>query len=344
MSLKSQLVFIKKLESFYRSGTPTLEIFNSLVGSEPGIGRRQSYNLIIEEIKNGSSLAAALEKEGELLDPVYIRLIHVGERSGKLDSVLKHIIELITSIIDVRRKTIAVSIYPAAILITYLLVFSILFFGVVPAMASFMLQYNMTPPLIMLAFLGVKKMLFSPLGCCMVPISIALVGVFFYIYLNLDVIAMLRSRFLLLIPGFGHLEKYNNMFAYIYTMKICYESGLSPLESTELSAHNVSNHYLFDKFAKVYEYVNNGDDISTAFRKSELFDFTMVDFVKVGEGSGRLDESYTEILRMLDEKMKVTIAIMIGMVKPLGILLGLIFLLGIFGMLGLVLFSVFKKL
>jgi len=242
------------------------------------------------------------------------------------------------------KKIISASLYPIAIVATYLFVFSILIFFMIPAITDFMIKFNFDPPFFLMWVAQLKGLCCSPLSLCACPFAIALITIAIYIFINIDFLAGFRSIVMLYIPGFGRLEKLKNMYAYFFTMKVCYESGLSALEATELSTHNITNDHLFDRYAEINEYVNEGDNISSSLNKSNLFDFDIIDLVRVGEESGRLEESYKEIIELLDDKIKTTVAIMIAMVKPLGIVFGLLFLLGVFGTVFLIVFSAFMKI
>jgi type II secretory pathway component PulF len=344
MNLKKQFLFVKKIESFYKSGKPLLEIFNSLSQTEPNATLRRGYTSIASELREGSSLFQALSKQDDILDHVYVKLIQIGETSGKLDEVLNEILELQRSLIAVRKKIVAASIYPVLLLGIYVFIFALLIVVIIPALAGFMLKYGQQPPAILMGFLFLNKLVFSPPALCAAPFAILLLSVMLYIFLNVEELSWFRSRAMLFIPGFGRLDRFKNMYAYIFTMKICYDAGLSPLNATELSAHNVSNVHLFENYAEIYDYVNKGDNLSTAFMKTNLFNHDIIDLVRVGEESGKLEEAYKEIISIIDEKIQTTIAVMVAMIKPLGVAFGFFFLCSIFATVFVIIFSILGKI
>lgn len=343
MNLRKQFIFTKKLESLYKSGKPLTETFELLSRNEPNKDLRNIFTDIASEIKSGSSLSAALEKN-DILDEAYSRLIHVGEVSGRLDIVLGHILELQGSLMNIRKKIIGASIYPVVLLSVYALLLFIILFILVPTLVGFMSKFNADVPPLLLIVSEVQRFIFFPSTLIALPMFILLCFLMLYIYLNIDSLSKLRGRLLLFIPGFGRLDRLKNMYAFIFTMKVCYESGLSALESSELSVHSVNNSYLFDLFADVYRDIKNGDNISRALMKTQLFNYDMIDLISVGEETGKLEESYKEVVKLIDEKINITIAVMIAMIKPMGVLLGLLCLGGIFAGVISILVSAFSRI
>lgn len=343
MNLKKQLTFFKKIDFLYKGGRPIAEIFDSLAKTEKGIFLKGVFRDISEEIKAGSSLTKALEVDDDLIDESYRRLIHIGEKSGRLDESLKHIISLISALIDMRRKVIGAMLYPCALIGVYFSVFVLIFFVVLPLLIEFMAKSGLKLPGYLTVIVGFKNLIFSSFGCCGIPIALVIIGLFVYIYLNLGILDYFRSRLLLFIPGFGRLDKLKNLYFYLFTLKICYDSGVTNVEATELAALNVSNHYILDKLAVVNELVKNGRSIHDALQASGQIDFELIDIVRVGEEAGKLHDSYEEVIRILDDRIKMTIIIMVGLVKPLGIVFGILMLAGIFLSIGLILFGVLSS-
>jgi len=335
MSLKKQYLFIKKLEALYRTNRSLALTIESLSKNEPNAFVRRSFAKISEEIKAGSSLSAALEKS-DVLDDVYCKLIQVGETSGKLDKVLTQILELIDNLIQLRRKIISTAVYPVAVVAVYYLLAHVFFLIVIPMLVNFMKNSIVGVP----PFLQVVTTVINPFSCCCcVPVFLMLIAVGIYVFININTLAYLRGMIMVFIPGFGHLDKLKNMFSYIYTMKICYESGMSVFDAAELSSYNLTNEYLAVKFDCIPDYINRGDTIADAIASTRLFNFDMIDIIRVGEESGTLDESYGEVIRLINDKVNLIIAFIVGMMKPLGIVIGLLMLAAFFICLGaLVLF------
>lgn len=339
MSLKKQYLFIKKLESLYRSSKSLASSIDMLVANEKNGFLRRSFKKIADDIRAGSSLHAALQKH-DFIDETYLGLIKIGEVSGKLDTVFLQILDLLDNLINIRRKVIGASVYPLAVISVYAVVISVFMFVVVPMIVDFMRTYDVEVPSVLEMYVSFV----TPVNCCVCsPIFVLMLGIFYYIYINIDAISMFRSFTFLFVPGFGQLDKCKNLFSYIYTMKISNEAGVSVIEAAELSSYNVTNVYMSDVFYNAYKRIRDGQLVSESLNQTKYFNYEMIDLIRVGEESGTIEEAYKEIIKMIDDKIKLIIAIMIGMVKPLGVVLGLIMLMGIFIFIGVIIFSILAK-
>ncbi|MEW5818993.1 MAG: type II secretion system F family protein [Cyanobacteriota bacterium] len=339
MSLKKQYLFINKLESLYRTNRSLALTIEKLSQHEPNAFLRGAFKKISEDIKAGSTLAAALERSN-VVDEVYCRLIQIGEKSGRLDSVLKQIQELIDNLIQVRRKVLSAAIYPMAVIGVYFVIGNIFFLVIIPMLLNFFTKFGNDPPFFLKAITAIA----NPFNCCCCgPVLILIAAAGVYMFVTLDAIAYIRGMIFVFVPGFGQLDKLKNMFAYIYTMKICYESGMSIYESADLSTYNVGNEYLAQIFDEVPVHIKNGDTITDAINKTKLFNFEMIDIIRTGEDSGTLDESYVEVIRLINDKINTIVTIMIGLVKPLGLIIGLLFLIAFFVGLGVLIISVLSS-
>lgn len=339
MSLRKQYVIIKKLEALYRTDKSIASSLEMIASGERSPFIKSSFKKIAEEVKNGSSLAAALDKH-YVVDDVYCRLIKVGEQSGKLDVVLQQIITLLDNLIIVRRKVIAASLYPLGLIGAFTGVFVVIMTVIVPLLINFFKKFDMEPPGVIL-FMDTIVNPFS--CCCALPLVLFILAAGIYIYLNIDAISMFRGFLFIWVPGFGRLDKLKNIYTYAFTLKICYEAGLTLYEAAELAAENVSNAYMSDRFYAVYDRLKSGSDLATAVNSVSYFNYEMIDLLKVGEETGKIDETLAEIIKIIDEKIRTTVAIMMAMIKPLGLIMGVIFLIGIFVLIGILLFSVLVK-
>jgi len=324
MNLKKQYLFTKKLQSLYKSGKPIAESVLYLTQNEANRQLRNIFKKIYSEIKEGKMLYQAMLPYQDIFGDTYIRLITVGETSGKLDEVLERILNWQKKTIDINRKVISASVYPIILVLFYIFFLLMVFVGIFPAIADFMTRFNLSPPTFLAMTVNIRNALFQPVNCLVIPIGILLTVLIIYIWLNIEYLDTLRGKLILLIPGFGRLNKLNNLINYFFVLKMCYDAGLSTYESIELAVNNLNNAHIYNKFFKVTKYIENGENIFSVINKTGLVDFEILDLIRTGEESGTVDESYKTIIELLEERINTTLAIMIALIKPLGILFGIL--------------------
>jgi general secretion pathway protein F len=85
-------IFLRQLALLLGAGL-TLEAALQILGEDVGKGLSSFANGLRASISAGESFADALARHSSIIDPTYVAMVRVGEASGKLDVVLRAIVE-----------------------------------------------------------------------------------------------------------------------------------------------------------------------------------------------------------------------------------------------------------
>jgi general secretion pathway protein F len=85
-------IFLRQLALLIAAGL-TLEAALQTLGEGAGKGLAGFANGLRASISAGESFADALERQSSIIDPAYVAMVRVGEASGKLEVVLRAIVE-----------------------------------------------------------------------------------------------------------------------------------------------------------------------------------------------------------------------------------------------------------
>ena len=114
-------------------------------------------------------------------------------------------------------------------------------------------------------------------------------------------------------------------------LNILIESGIQIIDAIDISSKVIDNEIVYKKLSISREYISRGNSISYSISKSEIFSNTFISMIKIGEESGRLDDTlkvtndfYSEELNIkIDKAMKLAepmITVIIGLVIGLFII------------------------
>ena len=103
------------LEQLTRAGVPILEGLADLRDGEENPTFRDIVTGVIEAIEGGNSFSQALALYPRIFDEVFVSLIRVGERSGKMSEVLVDITETLKWQDELMAKAKKIMTYPAVI-------------------------------------------------------------------------------------------------------------------------------------------------------------------------------------------------------------------------------------
>src|SRR5215472_11267033 len=85
-------IFLRQLALLVGAGL-TLEVALQTLGEDAGKALGRFVNAVRSSISAGDSFADALERHSAVIEPAHVAMVRAGEASGKLDAVLRAIVE-----------------------------------------------------------------------------------------------------------------------------------------------------------------------------------------------------------------------------------------------------------
>ena len=108
--------FARTGHTLVASGVPLLQTLEITAKAIDNVYIEMSLKAAIEKVKGGKALSDSIEKDPNFLDLVP-KMIHIGEQSGSLESMLDKVAEYYEKEVDQQIKTISTIIEPAMMVI-----------------------------------------------------------------------------------------------------------------------------------------------------------------------------------------------------------------------------------
>jgi general secretion pathway protein F len=130
---KDITLFTRELATLLSAGLPLDRSLKVLLAIFPeGTALNALVERILEQVKGGSQLSAALEAEGGLFPKLYVSMVRAGEAGGALESVLERLADYLERSQALRASVLTALIYPAILLGVAVLSLLVLLTFVVP--------------------------------------------------------------------------------------------------------------------------------------------------------------------------------------------------------------------
>ena len=142
-----KLMFTRHLGVMLRSGIPLAEAISTLEEQTKGKSFQEVLHQILQQINNGQTLAKALSLYPHVFDSLYINLIEIGEKSGKLEENLDYLALHLSKNYEFRKKIQGAMLYPAIVLLSTLIIGLGLSFFVLPKLVDLFASLDVTLPL-----------------------------------------------------------------------------------------------------------------------------------------------------------------------------------------------------
>lgn len=321
--------FTRQLSSMIQTGITLLESLSIIRKQTTKPEMQRVVDDIIANISEGKSFSESLQNHPTLFTPVYIALIRAAEAGGLLDKILARLAENLEKSEDLKRRIKSAMFYPLIILIAVTGVITVMNVFVIPQLGTLYEQLNLTLPLPTRIVLGISALFtkFSPF-----LIAGVITGIFlFRKFASTETGKKTLDKFKLQIPILGDIVVLSILDEISRTLSLLIGSGASIIEALNITANVSGNVWYTAAIKAAATMVEKGITLSQAFDKQQIFPLTLIQMIKVGESTGRIDESLFRISqyyeRDLDLKIKnLTTALEPIIIVTLGIIIGFIIL------------------
>ncbi|MFH1286970.1 MAG: type II secretion system F family protein [Candidatus Magasanikbacteria bacterium] len=315
VSLTEQVLFAKHLAVMLRSGLTISEaLFVATDSAEKRLKR--ILRKVTLSVQSGNSLAEALAKHPKDFSDMFVSIVSAGEQGGSLEQNLLHLSLQLDKERKIHAKIKGAMVYPMVVLIAAF----ILGMG----MAFFVL------PQIVPMFTGLRiELPFTTRGLIWFASLMETHGVVISLLIFLGAIGLswlLKRKFsrpfthavLLRLPIMKPIVRGSNLMRFSLVLGTLLKSGLTVDEALMITERTVSNYYYQRAFKDILKHVQKGGKISQRLEKHKnLFPPMVVNLVRVGEESGKLDETLLYISEFYETEVDESTKSLTTALEPL---------------------------
>lgn len=324
------IVFTKQLVTMLRVGIPMTQVFSILKEQTSQPRLRRLAGIIRDDVEAGASLSAAMAKHPKVFSRLYGSMVEAGETAGTLPEVLDRLLYLIEHEAKVKAEIKTAMRYPIMVVVALVIAFLIMVGFVIPRFSTFFSQQGLELPLPTRICLLMSEFLTS-YGLWLAIATIG-GGLLLHQFLNrTDSGRLLRDRGLLAAPLIGPVLVKAAMTRFASIFAILQASGVLVLDALKILTETVGNAAISAEFEKVRALLEEGHGIAGPLRSARYFSPMLVNMVKIGEESGRLDEMLRHVAEHYDVEISYSIKKMTDAIGPI-LIVSLTFIVGFFAL------------
>ncbi len=294
------------LEQLTRAGVPILEGLTDLRDGEENPTFRDVITGLIEAIEGGNSFSQALGLYPKIFDDVFVSLIKVGEKSGRMSVVLVDITETLKWQDELLAKARKIMMYPMVIGTLVLSVIMFMMIFVVPDIMDAIVALGGKIPLETRALMAVSSFL-ANYWYLVIILPFATYFVLRYLYKTSSKARFRMDGMALKLPIIGHVNEKIKISRFTRYFSLMFASGITVLDAINLSKPVVSNAVLEDGIDRAWQQISEGSSISEAFKNIGIFPPLVVRMLRVGESSGQMDKSLDNVSYFFDRDINDSI-------------------------------------
>lgn len=312
----SQLAILtRQLATMIRSGSPVEGALTAVIQQTSKPRVKSILMAIRSRVREGYSLASALDEFPHIFPDLYRATVASGEQSGKLDFVLVRMADHVENSQALHSKIMLAMVYPLVLTFVAILVTVVLLTYVVPKVIQVFEDIDQTLPGITIFLIAMSDFLRN--YGLYIAILITVAVTIFNILLQKESFKLAWHTLLLRIPGVAHLVKGMNTAVFARTFSILAGSGVNALQAMRISAEVMSNLRMKKAVLDASERVREGAGISPALEKSKCFPPMTIYLIASGESSGNLVEMLEHAANSQEKEFETIISTIMGLFEPL---------------------------
>jgi len=308
----------RQLATLTRAGLPLVECLGTLIEQMEHAPLKRVLSHVRQQVREGRSLADALQAHPRVFSSIYINMVRAGEESGTVETVLARLADYSEVQARLLRTVQSALTYPLLMVLVASAILVFLLAYVVPQVTRIFSETGQKLPLVTRLLIGLSSFLADYWWMLLVISAVGMLGG----------ARLLRTskgrewydRLLLRLPWIGRLLQRLSVARVARTLSTLLASGVPLLSALAIVTHLVSNSLLRRALEEARASVQEGESLAAPLKRSGLFPALLIQMITVGERSGELEGLLTRAAEAYDEEVATSLARLTSLLEPLTIL------------------------
>ena len=309
------VIFTRQLATMVGAGLSLLESLEVLGYQADSKGMVATCDLLVESVRGGSDLSAAMEQAPRVFTPLYVSMVKAGEVSGQMDVILNRLADYQEAAEELSREIKSAMTYPVISMILVLGITVFLMMGVVPTFKNVFESMDADLPAITQFVLDLSNFLRGNAALVFGGTFAAVVGVVMFKRTPAGIRTF--DRLLLRLPVFGTLFQKVCLARFSRTFATLVRSGVPIMATLDIVAATSGNWVLTKAVLASAESVRNGNLLSEPLSEEKIFPPMVTRMIAIGERTGALETLLEKIAEFYDSQVKAQVKALTSLIEPL---------------------------
>ncbi|MBI4087785.1 type II secretion system F family protein [Candidatus Kaiserbacteria bacterium] len=304
----------RQITTLFEAQVSALRAFRLLAAEArtPSLGKKLTE--VSNDIQSGSSISAALARHPEVFTPFYVNMVRAGEEAGKLDETFSFLADYLDRNYEITQKAKNALVYPAFILLTFVVVMILMLTLVIPRLADMLTETGQNIPLYTKVVIGISS--FFSRYIILLLILVLAGGVFLFRFGRTEHGKQVLSRARLETPAIGGVYKKIYLSRIADNLSTMLKSGIQVLRGLEITGTVVGDPTYERILTAAAGDVKGGMPLSEALRKHPEIPGIVVAMMKIGEETGNMGQILDTMARFYRREVNNAIDTLVGLIEP----------------------------
>jgi type IV pilus assembly protein PilC len=308
------VVFSRQISTLFDSQISALKAFSMLGSNTENKLLRKTLAAVSDDLQAGASISGALSRHPSVFSNFYVNMVSAGEESGKLNTVFEYLADYLDRQYELTSKTRNALIYPAFIIVVFIVVMILMFTMVIPKLSVLILESGQTVPIYTQVILSISNFLVD-YGIFLLVIFAILAGWFGY-YARTEKGQAYVGTVLLNTPVIGPLMQKFYLSRIADNVDTMLSSGISIVRSIEITSEVVGSPIFKAILKKAGEDVQSGSSFSAALLSHNEIPGIMIQMIQVGEETGSTGSILKTLAKFYKREVDDAVDTLVGLIEP----------------------------
>lgn len=316
----------RQLSAMLTSGLTLVKSIDIMRNEQENDKAKAIWQDIYENVQKGESFSATLEMHRGSFPDFLISMVGAGEASGSLDVIMTRLSDQYAKENKLSNTVKGAMIYPCILGVLCVVIVIFLFTFIMPTFLD-MYEDPSTMPFLTKVMKVISDFLIKRWYILVILLVFIIIGINYA--LKAPNLRYKVDRMIIKGPGWGPLVTKIYTARFSRTLSSLYSSGIPMVECIQRASAILGNMYVDDKFEGVIDEVKQGETLSAAITRTEIFESMFCSVIYVGEESGALDSILEKTSDYYEEESDSAVERLVHMVEPImlifmGIVIGLV--------------------
>ena len=339
---KDICMLARQLATLLRAGMPLVPALSVLVEQLQATHKSSIKCLISHEtplaevmkqiaanVSAGSTLADATRKYPNVFSSLFVNMVAAGEMGGTLEEVLMQLAQMLEKRVNLAAKVKSAIAYPVMMIIVAVCVVTFLLSFVVPSLTEIFLEMNRSLPWPTMMLISISSFMKSYLLLIVLAICVACFVI--RIWMRTKEGRLIADRAKMKLPLLGSILLKLEIARMTRTLGALLKSGVPILNALEIVKGVIQNKFIANGLESIKNFVNKGDTIAGAIRRTGLFPPIIFYILSTGQASGNIEAGLIEIADMYEQEVDRLTKTLVSLLEPaillvMGVIVGFIVL------------------
>jgi type IV pilus assembly protein PilC len=309
-------IFSRQIATMMASGVPMVQSFDIIADGQKNIRFKNILLDVKQNIEGGSALHEALSRYPVQFDELYCNLVHAGEASGVLDTVLDTVATYKERTEAIKKKIKKALFYPMMVLVVVFLVCMIMLLFVVPVFAKTFKDAGAELPAPTQILVNASEFMQSYWWVVIGVIAGSIISLVVAKKRSLK-FAHFLDRMSLKMPVMGNIVRNSAIARFARTLGVTFRAGVPLVEALDAVAGATGSVVYGGAVRQMREDIAVGHQLQLAMKQTGLFPNMVVQMTAIGEESGSLDHMLFKVAEFYEEEVSNAVDTLSTLLEPL---------------------------